>query len=110
MKCPGSVNGPADKVEAGSMKIKKAGIPTKIIVMVLLVYMAISLLNLREQIQAAEAQKETLSAQVEKLSQKNDKLAADIARSGDPALLEEIAREKLGLVLPGEKIFIDVSN
>lgn len=98
------------EVEAGSVKIKKAGLPTKIIVIALLVYMAISLLNLQEQIKSAQVQKEAVAAQVEELSKKNNKLASAISRGNDPALLQEIAREKLGLVLPGEKIFIDVSN
>ena len=91
-------------------KLKRAGFPTKIIVLILLVYMAVSLLTLREQITEAQAQEAELSNQVAELEQKNESLENDIARKDDPDMLEEIAREKLGLVAPGEKIFVDISN
>jgi cell division protein FtsB len=37
-------------------------------------------------------------------------LSYDIAHSGDDATIEDIARDKLGLVKPGEKIFYDIGN
>ncbi|MDD4510176.1 MAG: septum formation initiator family protein [Oscillospiraceae bacterium] len=92
------------------MKFKRAGFPTKLIVLILLVYMAVSLLTLRDQIASAQVQEADLTEQVAELRQKNTDLQSDIESSDDPALLEKIAREKLGLVLPGEKIFIDISN
>lgn len=42
--------------------------------------------------------------------QENAELEYDIAHAGDPETIAEIARTKLGLVKPGEKIFYDVSN
>ena len=42
--------------------------------------------------------------------QENDALAADIAEGGTQEKMEEIARETLGLVYPGERVFIDKSN
>ena len=38
------------------------------------------------------------------LQKTNEKLAEDIANSQDPELIEEVAREDLGMVAPGEKI------
>ncbi|MGI6498463.1 MAG: FtsB family cell division protein [Oscillospiraceae bacterium] len=92
------------------MKFKRAGVPTKLIVLILLVYMAVSLLTLRDQITSAQTQEAELTEQVTELRQRNASLKSDIDNSDDFALLEKIAREKLGLVLPGEKIFIDISN
>lgn len=92
------------------MKFKRAGFSTKLIVLILLVYMAISLLTLRDQIASVQVQESQLKAQVEEVRQKNAKLESDIANSENPELLEKIAREKIGLVLPGEKIFVDISN
>lgn len=34
----------------------------------------------------------------------------DIAHAGDEEVIADIAREKLGLVLPGEKVYYDVGN
>ena len=92
------------------MKFKRAGFSTKLIVLILLVYMAISLLTLRDQIASAQVQESELTAQVAELQEKNATLERDIANSDDPELLEKIAREQIGLVLPGEKIFVDISN
>ena len=96
--------------EARSVKFKRAGFSTKLIVLILLVYMAISLLTLRDQIASVQVQESQLTAQVAELRQKNASLESDIANSENPELLEKIARERIGLVLPGEKIFVDISN
>ena len=42
--------------------------------------------------------------------QENAELEYDVAHAGDPETIESIARTKLGLVMPGEKIFYDVGN
>ena len=42
--------------------------------------------------------------------QANESLAADIAEGTTPEKMEELAREELGLVTPGEYVFYDVSN
>ena len=49
-------------------------------------------------------------AQVDALLRENAELEYDIAHAGDPTVIAEIARTKLGLVMPGEKILYDVSN
>ena len=92
------------------MKLKRAGLLTKIVILAALVYAAISMLNLRTKIAAAEADRNALKAQVAQQAVTNKALSDDIARSTDPDKLEEIARNKLGLVVPGEKVFYDTSK
>lgn len=92
------------------VKTKKAGILTKIVVLGLLVYLATVLLSLNGQIAAAEAERDTVRQQVAAQTQRNADLAEDVAQADDPAKQEEIAQEKLDLVFPGEKVFIDVTN
>ena len=91
------------------MKIKKAGFLTKIVVLVLLIYMATSLLDLRSQLQANQEEQDALSAQVAALTQENTQLANAIEHRDDPEVLEDVARSK-GFVKAGEKLFIDVAN
>lgn len=91
------------------MQIKKAGFLTKIVVLALLIYMATSLLNLRTQLQNYLEEKDTLSAQVEQLSQENTQLSDAIENKDDPDVLEAVARDK-GFVKAGEKLFVDVAN
>lgn len=88
------------------IRTKKAGLLTKVVVLALLIYMATALLNLQGQIQEAQAQRDTLSQQVAEQTQINAELAEDVANPDDPDRIADIARDKLGLVVPGEKVFI----
>lgn len=88
------------------MRIKKAGLLTKVVVLALLAATAIGLLNVRNQILQAQAEKEALERQVAQQAQTNADLADAVENSGDPDRQEDIARSKLGLVSPGEKVFI----
>lgn len=91
------------------MQVKKAGFLTKIIVLVLLVYMATTLLNLRTQLQTYLAEKEDLAAQVTQIAQQNAQLSDTIQNKDDPAVLEAVARDK-GFVKAGEKLFVDIAD
>lgn len=82
---------------------------TKLVVLILLVYMAITLLNLRTQVQAAQAELDALTSQVTAQTQQNAELADAIANSDDPAVLERVARDR-GFVMEGERIMVDVAN
>ena len=79
------------------MKIKKAGLLTKIVVLALLIGLSITLLDLR-------SQKDALTAQVNAQTQVNADLSDAVDNSDDPARQMDIGRTDLGLVVPGEKI------
>jgi cell division protein FtsB len=91
------------------MHFKRAGFLTKIVVLILLVYMATSLLDLRSKIQTIQLQRDDLSKQVVDQRLANQQLVDAIEHSDDPEMLEQVARDK-GYVKQGEEIFIDVSN
>ena len=91
------------------MKFKRAGLITKVVIVVLMVYMTVSLLNLRTQIQTAQEQKDLLTAQVAAQKLDNQQLAEAIENSDDPEMLESVARDK-GYVKPGETLYVDVAN
>ena len=92
------------------MKLKRSSIFTKIVILALIVYAAISLTTTKSRIATAEADRIVLQAKVDAALQENAELEYDIEHAGDPDTIAEIARSKLGLVMPGEKIFYDVSN
>ncbi len=91
------------------MTFKRAGFLTKIVVLVLLIYMAISLLDLRGKIQDVQAQRDDLARQVTDQRLENQKLEDAIANSDDPEMLEQVARDR-GYVEKNEVLFIDVAN
>lgn len=92
------------------VKTKKAGILTKIVILGLLVYLATVLLSLNGQIAAAEAERDAMQSMVSAQTQRNADLAEDVLHADDPQKQEDIARDKLDLVVPGEKVFVDVTN
>ena len=87
------------------MKLKKASLLTKLVVLALLIGTATGLLNLRQQILDAEADLAEAQAQVAEQKQVNAELADAVENSGDPQRQADLARGKLGLVEPGEYIF-----
>ena len=91
------------------MTFKRAGFLTKIVVLALLIYMAISLLDLRKKIQDVQLLRDDLSRQVTDQRLENKKLADAIANSDDPEMLERVARDR-GYVEQRETLFIDVAN
>ena len=92
------------------MKLKKSSMLIRIVILALILYASISLVTTRGKIAQARVDQEILQEKVDAALQKNAELQYDIAHAGDDETIEEIARAKLGLVLPGEKIFFDVGN
>ena len=92
------------------MKIKRAGMATKLLVLVLLAAVAIALLSTQAKLSAVQADREELTRQVQAQQEANAALADDIAHSGDPEYLADIARRKLGMLEPDEIEFVDSSR
>lgn len=92
------------------MKLKKTGLVTKIVILAIIVYAGISLVSLKVQVSDARETRDELQTQVDGVLQTNTELQYAIDHSTDPETIEDIARNKLGLVKPGEKIFYDVNN
>ena len=92
------------------MRFKRSGIVVIAIVLVLVVFAGIRLTTLRPRIDDAKANTEALREQVDALTQSNAELEYELEHSEDLETIENIARSKLGLVMPGEKIFFDVND
>ena len=100
-------DGSGGRREGVRMRFKRAGLLTKVVVMVLLIYMATALLDLHGQIQTIQVEREELNQQVAAQQLENQQLANAIENSDDPDMLESVARDK-GYVKSGETLYIDV--
>ena len=96
--------------EVISLKLKKAGIITKLLIVALALYAVISIVTINGRVTQAQQDKSELQRQVDEMAQENAELQYQLDHSEDQETIEEIARNKLGLVLPGEKIFYDISE
>lgn len=79
-------------------------------VLVLLFVFGCELLRLRSQLEVAQAEQTALADQLAEQRQENAALEAALERAQDPEYLQELARDQLGMVSPGQKDFYDVSN
>ncbi|MBR3641680.1 MAG: septum formation initiator family protein [Oscillibacter sp.] len=80
---------------------------THLLILLLLVFLGWKLYEVRAQVQQAQAERDAVSAQVEKTQQGNDVLRQEIEEGATEDKMEEIARDDLGLVEPNEYVFYD---
>lgn len=92
------------------MRVARAGLLTKIVILALLIVVAISLLELNGKVEKAQAEKQSLARQVAVQTQVNADLIESIERSDDLDRIEEVARDRLGLVKQGEIIFYSMGD
>lgn len=92
------------------MRFAKAGLLTKLLILVMLVVVAVSLLELNGRVEQAQAAKDELMQQVAAQTQINADLKDAIEHSDDLDRIADVAREKLGLVSPGEIVFYSLGD
>jgi len=68
----------------------------------------VQLYRMQDRVKAAQAEEAALAEQIAQLEAKNAELAEDIANADDPELIEQIAREELGMVVRDEKVFYHI--
>lgn len=92
------------------MKIKKSSLMIRVVIVALVLYAGINLVTLKSQTESVKKESDQLQQQVDAATQKNEELQYAIDHSTDPEIIEDVARNDIGLVMPGEKIFYDVSD
>lgn len=83
----------------------KAGFLTKVVILVLLGAIGWQLYDLQAQVEEAQTERDSYAAQVAERQRENAALQADIDEGPTDEKLQEIARDELGLVKPGEYVF-----
>lgn len=92
------------------MRLRKSSMLTRLIVLALAVYAIVTLLGLQTQISQQEEANSMLSEQINATAQENQRLQQAIERVGSREGVEEVARNKLGLVTEGEIIFYNLGE
>ena len=83
---------------------------TVLVIAILIALVGVQLIHLRTEIESAQNQLTALKSDLDSAKQANDALASALEKADDPEFLQELARDQLGYVTPGEKSFYDVSN
>lgn len=98
------------KKTAAKKQRTRASVFTKLLILALLVGIGFQLYRLQGQVADAQAERDALASRVQAQQQENDGLSKDIEEGTTPEKMEEIAREELGMVAPGERVYYDTSN
>ena len=77
---------------------------------VFIVYAVITVINQQFTISDLREVEQAEFSKIEALKKDNDKLAEMINNATSPEYIEKMAREQLGLVKSGEKVYIDQSS
>lgn len=92
------------------MKTERAGLTVKLVILFLLIALTLSLISVRGKLEEARQLRDATARQVQAQREINADLAGDIAAGSGSESLFNIAREKLGLVEPGERVFVDANH
>ena len=82
----------------------------QIVAVGLLAYTLWSFASVQLELKRADMRSAELDAQLAGLQQQNTELEEKQAHSRDDATIESIARERLGLVMPGEIVLYSISD
>ena len=92
------------------MKFVRSSLLVKLILLIVVVYATVTLVSLRRQISAKQAEAAQLTSSITSAEQENSRLNDAIETIDTDAGVEAVAREKLGMVAEGEIVFEDVSD
>ena len=92
------------------MKFVRSSLLVKLILLIVVVYATVTLVSLRRQISAKQAEAAQLTSSITSAEQENSRLTDAIENIDTDAGVKAVAREKLGMVAEGEIVFQDVSD
>lgn len=96
-------------VAAKTSKPKKYSFLLILGIVLIFGYFILSVFGLRTDINERRQVLAEKSAAYEQQVNKNERLQATVDSEDKSAYIEQVAREKLGFVMPGEKVFYDVT-
>lgn len=73
-------------------------------------YASITFINQQKSINAYDKEQETLRNKIKAQKEYNQTLLATKDNISSPEYIEQLAREKLDMYLPNEKVYIDISK
>ncbi len=98
----------ANKKQVTKRRQKRSFVLTLGLVL-LIGYFVITIIGLQLSIKERRGELEQKTADYEEQIEQNDRLQSIVDSEDKSEYMEQIAREKLGFVMPGEKVFYDVT-
>lgn len=92
------------------MRRQGVGILTIVVLAGLIAYAFVTLSGMRSQVNDAARTQQELQDRIEQLQEENYDLQYALDHQNDPETIGDIARDKLGLVMPDERIYYDAGD
>lgn len=86
------------------------GIIKKIAVIGIIIYFISIFINQQTKINAYKAEQRKLTSKIEEQKEYNETLVSTKENINSPEFIEEIAREKLDMYLPNERVYVDIGR
>lgn len=100
---------PEKKAEK-KIKIDKKRLGTVILVTVFVLYFVYIMIWQQVMISRKNKELKDLEERINAANQRTEDLEKELDNLDDPAYLEKVARERLGLVRPNERVFVDANK
>lgn len=96
--------------EADAVQFRRSHWLTALVIVGVIAYAIFALMNMRTKVAEANETEQQLRQKMEQIQEENAALQYAIDHQYDDKTIEDIARDRLGLVLPDEKIFYDAGE
>lgn len=95
---------------AEGLRKKKKGLFLRILTLCVLIYVAVSFVQLQVELSEKRGELALLEKQVEDQLLENQELRSLLDMRQDDAYIERVARDRLDYAYPDEKVYIDISG
>ncbi len=92
------------------MKKKKSGFIIKVVLGLFAAYAVVNLITIQFDIREKQSELDKLESEIQSVTLKNQQLTETMKTELTDDEIADIAREKLGFSLPGERIFVDITG
>ena len=82
----------------------------KIIMIVLIVYVVFTFINQQKTLNAYKTEQVYITSKIQEAEEYNDTLNSQKDNINSPEYIEEMARTKLDMYLPNERVYIDIGK
>lgn len=82
----------------------------RLLIAVILVYFVVTLISQQKSLSAYKTAEDNYNEQIEEATNEKEDLLATKQNLNSTEYIEEVAREKLNMYLPNERVYIDISK
>ena len=97
------------KTKTASKRVQSKSFLLTLGIVLLIGYFVITIIGLQLKIKDSRAELNQKTEAYEQQLDENERLESIVESEDKSAYIEQVAREKLGYVMPGEKVFYDVT-